>query len=313
VTAAAGAGLVRLETSEPAPIEAEVGAEIALRVRVSCPAGRDRRGMAVVLIAPDGMRTTHALATHNGTVSETADIVFKTPVRVGEHLFRFVLPSHEIAGERHEEASLAVPVTARPQATSLAVWEVPSPVVAGERFTIKAGAKSSGGCILTGRRIEVCDDGGAVLGSGTLGAAPWPGTGALYWTELPIAAPPEPGLLTLSARFEAVGLEIPHNGTSSPFCVAVVERPKHRLTVKVFDNDTAAPVEGVEIRLGPYRATTGPLGLAEVPISGGRHVLNVWKAGFEAPATPLDIHADTNVQVGLVPIPEEDPDARWKM
>ena len=59
---------------------------------------------------------------------------------------------------------------------SLAVWDIPPTVVAGERFTIKAGAKSSAGCHLGGRRIEACDAAGAVIASGKLSAAPWPGT-----------------------------------------------------------------------------------------------------------------------------------------
>ena len=40
---------------------------------------------------------------------------------------------------------------------SLAVWDVPATVVAGERFAIRAGATSSAGCDLRGRRIEACD------------------------------------------------------------------------------------------------------------------------------------------------------------
>ena len=45
---------------------------------------------------------------------------------------------------------------------SLAVWGVPMPVVAGESFSIKVGAKSA-----SSRRIEVRDGNGAVIASAT--------------------------------------------------------------------------------------------------------------------------------------------------
>ncbi len=41
-------------------------------------------------------RRSHAFASHDGAVSETGDIVLKVPPRVGEHVWHFVLPAHEI-------------------------------------------------------------------------------------------------------------------------------------------------------------------------------------------------------------------------
>mgnify|MGYP003343211856 CR=1 FL=1 len=74
---------------------------------------------------------------------------------------------------------------------SLAVWDVPMPVVAGERFTMKVGAKSSAGHSLTHRKVEVCTAAGSVVASGVLGEAPLAGTEALYWTALEAPAPHE--------------------------------------------------------------------------------------------------------------------------
>ena len=42
---------------------------------------------------------------------------------------------------------------------SLAVWDMPMPVVAGEKFSIKIGAKSASSRGLAGRRVEVSDSG----------------------------------------------------------------------------------------------------------------------------------------------------------
>jgi len=57
----------------------------------------------------------------------------------------------------------------QPAATSLAVWEVPATIVAGERFTVKIGAKSSAGCDLRGHSVEVRNAAGDVMGEGDLG------------------------------------------------------------------------------------------------------------------------------------------------
>ena len=309
---ATGTALVHLEMSEPVPIEAAAGGSIVVRLRASCPAGRNRCGMPVRVTAPDGAEATHGLAAHAGGVSETEDIILRVPPRVGEHVWRFVLPAHEIAGTRYEEATLAVPAQAGPQTTSLAVWDIPSPVVIGERFTVKVGAKSSAGCDLKRRSVEIrC--GGNVVARGALGDTPWPGTAALYWTELGLAAPPQEGACSWSAQFEASSLELPHDGTSSTFSVVVVRPPEHKLTIKVIEKDTANPIDEAVVRLGAYRAETGRAGLAEIRMPKGRYELHVWKAGYDIKPTTLDLQDDASIEVEALIVPEEDPDAIWKM
>src|SRR5258708_3926942 len=73
--------------------------------------------------------------------------------------------------------------------TSLAVWDVPMPVVAGEKFEVKVGAKSASKRKLAGCRVEISDAAGTVVASATLGEAPLAGTEALYWTALDVPAP----------------------------------------------------------------------------------------------------------------------------
>jgi hypothetical protein len=191
--------------------------------------------------------------------------------------------------------------------TSLAVWDIPTPA-AGERFSIKVGARSSAGCALGARRVEVLD-GDAVVAAGHLGDAPWPGTDALFWTEVELRAPDRPGLVTLSVRFDAAELDEPHEGASSPFKVSVVAKPEHTLTVKVVAD--GVPVEEVIVRLGATRATTDASGMAALKLAKGRYELVVWKAGYDAPATPLTIDADAVVQIDARAVPEPDPDAVW--
>jgi hypothetical protein len=206
-----------------------------------------------------------------------------------------------------------VPVRIRPLETSLAVWAIPSPVVTGRPFAIKVGAKSAAGCNLTGARIAVCDAGGMVLARGVLGDTPWPGTSGLYWTELNLIAPGAAGMFSWSVEFAAADLALAHQGSSSRFSIAIVEPPEHRLTVKVVEQDAASPVANAQVRLGAYRAATGGSGLAELLVPKGSYDLDVWKPGYEAPKTALTIDADLAVEVVIVPMPEENPDAAWQM
>jgi hypothetical protein len=194
-----------------------------------------------------------------------------------------------------------------PHETSLAVWDTPATVVAGERFAVKVGAKSSAGCALAGGRIAVAGADG--IATGRLGDAPWPGTAALFFVEVERRAPVEPGPCQFSVRFDAAGLGEPHRGAQANFSTMVVAKPEHTLTVRVVAGE--APIETAQIRLGPYRATTDGDGVAEVKLAKGRYALVVWKAGYDTPSTPLDIAADARVQVEAIAQPEENPDARW--
>jgi hypothetical protein len=191
--------------------------------------------------------------------------------------------------------------------TSLAVWDIPTPA-AGERFSVKVGAKSSAGCALGARRVEVLD-GETVVAAGQLGDAPWPGTDALFWTEVELQAPGKPGLVTLSVRFDAAELDAAHEGASSSFNVSVIAKPEHTLTVKVVAHEV--PVEDAIVRLGPTRASTDASGVATLKLAKGRYELVVWKAGYDAPVTPVTIDADAFVQIDVRTVPQADPDAVW--
>jgi hypothetical protein len=198
-------------------------------------------------------------------------------------------------------------------ATGIAVWDVPQPAVAGERFAIKAGVKSEAGNKLAGCTIEVCDANGTVVARGKLGAAPLADTDALYWTTLEVTAPVQPGVTEFTARFVPDQSAPDHETTVSRFNIAVVRPPEHTLTVKTFDRETTAPLEGVEIRIGPYRARTDASGRANMRLCKGDYRLQVWKSWHDAPPTPLMVEADTVVDIAVVHIPEEHPDARWIM
>ena len=191
--------------------------------------------------------------------------------------------------------------------TSLAVWDVPMPVVAGEKFPIKIGAKSATGRALAGGRVEVSDVKGAMVASGALADAPLDGTEALYWTALEMPAPARQELAEYAVRF--VGDQ--GEAMASRFSVVAAAKPEHRLSVKVTEQRTAAALDGVEIRLGPFHARTDAAGRAELRVCKGAYQLQLWRNAHIAQPKPINIDGDVSVELTMMHVPEEHPDARW--
>ena len=175
------------------------------------------------------------------------------------------------------------------------------------------GAKSAANAELKGLEIAILDNSDTVVARGRLRDTPWPGTTALYWDEVELLAPAEAGLSQWSVRFAPASLALPHDGTSAEFTAAIVPSPQHRLTVKVIEQQSKAPIENVQIRLGAFRGATGASGLAEVMMPKGHYDLQIWKAGYEAPARAVDIDADLAVEIEATVLPEDNPDTAWTM
>jgi hypothetical protein len=300
------------------PAEVAAGTEFILTAFVFCPAGCDLSGVPIEVTTPDDA----VLVVKSGACepdagdaapTERRRIAVKAPLDSGEHVWRLSCAARESNGALHGPALVRVPVGVRPHETSLAVWEIPSPVVTGLPFAIKVGAKSAAGCNLAGMPIAVHDESGAMLATGALGDAPWPGTSALYWTELALVAPADAGMFSWSVSFDAAGLALPHRGASSRFSIAIARPPEHKLTVKVVERETATPVENALVRLGAYRAATGGTGIAELMLPKGSYDLAVWKSGYEAPTKTIAVDADLSIEIAVAAAPEENPDAAWLM
>jgi hypothetical protein len=301
-----------IELAAPTPPEVAVGADFVLAVKVSCAAGCDLAGIPLEVTTPDGVVVAdacHAGAGRAGAV----DIAIEAPRRTGEHIWTVRFGPRECAGIRHEEASLAVRIDAVPHATSLAVWAVPSPVVMGQSFAIRVGAKSSAATALAGAKIEVRDESDAVVARGCLGETPLPETSALYWTEIELHAPPGEGMHAWSVKLEPGEFALAHEGAATTFSASIVRPSEHRLTIKVIEQDTAAPIANAQVRLSAFRATTDPSGLAAVDLPRGVYELNVWKVGYEAPARTITVNESMSLAVEVVSVPVENPDAAWLM
>ena len=187
---------------------------------------------------------------------------------------------------------------------SLAVWDLTSPVVVGRRPALKVGLSCTSACNLSGTRVDVYNAAGQHVGTGTLGAEPWPATTALYWAQVDVVAPEREGDVSLDVR---ATLALPHADATSVARFVVSRQPEHRVTLHVTDKTTGAPLAGVELRLGGFRAASNNHGIAQMEVPGGSYDVGTWKNGYEVLSRRVDITRDTSLQLELaaVPAPEQ--------
>ena len=299
----------RIALSRPFPPDVEAGTELSFGVQVTCPFGCDLRGESVQVLAPDGSVVTAELIRHDDGVNEAEILSLKAPMEAGEHTWTILLPANEVGGVVHEEGSLPVGSTIRPHETSVAVWDLSTPVVIGEWFTARIGIKCSAECRLTGQLVEVRDEAGTKVGEGSLGDAPWPGTRALYWAEVRLKAPPKEGSFTWSVGGpSAPELESSHREASAVVRFSTVGPPEHTVTVQVVRDDTKDPIDKVAVRLGIYRASTDERGLARFELPSGEFDLIARKPGFETDPETVEVMGDLEVRIEARYVPQTNPD-----
>jgi hypothetical protein len=304
--------LTSVALSRAPAAEIDAGAEIVVKVRVSCPHGCDLRERVINVMAPDGAVVGESrLAEFADHLNETAEFAFIAPDQVGDHSWTVVFPKQEAEGLVHEEGSLPITVRIMAHDTSLAVWGVPSPIVIDHPFRIQVGATCSAGCDLKAREIQIGDEAGACLARAKLGDTPWDGTRALYWTEVDLVAPATEGATSWSISFAPTELQLPHGWASARFGFETVKPPQYSVSVKVVQKDAGTPVEDAQVRLGVYFAYSDATGLARVAMPEGTYSLDVLKPGYEAPSRVLEVNADLTVEVEVGVIPPENPDAYW--
>jgi len=192
--------------------------------------------------------------------------------------------------------------------TSVAVWDLPTPVVIGERFSAKIGIRCSAECRLTGKLFEVRNEAGTRVGEGSLSEEPWPGTRALYWAEVLLDAPPCEGSFTWSAGPVAADLGSSHRQGSADVSFCTVGPPEHTVEVEVVRGDTGDPIDKVEVRMGIYRASTDEQGMARFELPSGEFRLIAWKPGFATDSASVEVIGDLEVRVEAWYVPETDPD-----
>ena len=187
--------------------------------------------------------------------------------------------------------------------TSLAVWDVPSPVVVNDRLNVKVGAACSAACCLSGEPVSILDERGAVVSSGHLGGAPWPDTTSLYWVDVEVPGPGRVGSHCWSVTFAPAG-QAPHECATATFGFVAVAPPEHRISVSVVDQMTGVPMPLVEVRLGPYKASTDDRGLAEIDVAGAAYELTAWKVGYASASRNVQVTGSTTFHIELLSAPE---------
>jgi len=246
----------------------------------------------------------------DGGAHVTSALVLRAPLEAGEHIYRAVLAAHEKDGVAHEETSTAFSFATTAHATRVNVWGLPSAIAAGERFGLKVGIKCSAGCKLTGRPLRIFDHDGAQVGSASLLDDIWPGTTALYFSEVEAQAPLKTGDYEWEVHTPASERGVPHAAGSFTFTVKVVNSPDCEVTVAAVDSATQTPIIGAHVLLHPYRTSTDATGIAKVKVTSGRYKLFVSGFNYIPYAGHIDVAGNVTMRVELAVEPEGQEDYR---
>ena len=292
-----------------APSTIRAGVELRLQATVTCTPPRDLRGRAVHFVDHAGrIVTTAAIEAFDGYGNTTGIVKAQAPVAPGTYTWNAVVAS----GTEPEPAATPnargapFPLSVTPHPTQVTVWGAPAAVVSGERFNVHVGVRCSDDHLLTGELVDVHDDHGAVIASGTTGSEPWPGTTALVVAEIELEAPAELGHHVWEARTHATDLGTPHTAGSARFGVKVVGSPEHRVRVTAYDQATRAPIPRLHVLMHPFRVFTDEDGVAEFLVPRGTYRLHVSGRRFVPFRQTLEVAGDVTVKAVLDLEPEDE-------
>jgi hypothetical protein len=225
----AGGHSTRIEAGEPSDVA--VGAELVVKVTLSCPAGCDLSGVPLAVVAPDGAAAT--IGSADGAGEDVRTVALTAPLRVGEHVWRISCAPHEVGGIRHARRFDRDPAVSEPHRVG-----DPSPVGQAGVF-IKAGAKSGD-----------CDE-RPFIGFATSGTAMASGSSAVRRGRLCLLDRAR----TAGAGRVAVGGVRCLGARNPPKRGGVSHRdrepPEHKLTVRFATG--LHPNRECQVRLGAYR------------------------------------------------------------
>jgi hypothetical protein len=291
-------------TVEVSPDEADAGTDITLNVQVTCPRKGGLRAPRLSIRDHEGTELAEAeLKKLDGDTYESDDVVVAAPRSVGEHVYRAVVVAADRDGALHEQASAEARFTVTPHAAELNAWDVPTAIVAGERFKFMVGVRCSAGCCLAGRTLSIVDREGAQVSAANLGHDVWPGTDALYVAEIEAEGPPAVGAHQWEIRIAASDAELPHAAGSLAVVVKVVNPPDCEVTVEALDREKQTPIKGARVVIHPYRAVTDENGVAKVKVTKGQYDILVSASKYVPVSTTVEVGADMNTRAEL----DEDP------
>ena len=286
------------------PTHSFAGTEMVLKVQVSCPHGCNLQEKKIRILGQDGSELAEAeLGEFIGNGNMTGDFRLRTPVELGEITWQAFFPFCEEGNIRHDESHVRFSFQVLPHETSLAVWDTPSPAILEGESSLKVGVKCSAGCNLAGENIEMQDHEGKIVATGVLAESPWPGSQGLYWREISFQAPRQEGYYSWKAQFREPRQAIPHQGAVLSFGFQTARPPEYRLSIEVVDSETEVPIGDAFVAANTFRTYTDALGRAILEITGGAYEIYVWRDGYAAWETALEISADTEIQAKLTVAP----------
>jgi hypothetical protein len=296
-------------TVEVSPSEVDVGTDLIIIVRASCPHGCDLTGRGVSIRDQDGTELATAELTESDDGSFVTDeLVLKAPSSAGEQTYAVVLALMERDGIVHEETTTNFTFAVRAHPASGNVWGLPSAIPAGEPFKFKVGLKCSAVCVLAGRELAIVDHQGAEVAAGSLLDDTWPGTGALYYAEFDAKAPDAPGDYEWQVKIsEADAAGMPHQAGTSAFALKIVAAPDFEVTVEAYDSEKQARVKGVHVLLHPYRALTDENGVARIKVAKGTYKLHVSGFQYLPHRQIINVTSDVSTRAELVVAPPDSP------
>jgi len=203
-----------------------------------------------------------------------------------------------------EEAALAT-YERLEHTTSIAVWDVPSPLVIQRRSNVKVGVSCSEKCCLAGGSVAILDETGLRVATAHLGSVGLAGTKALYWAEVEFPEVIAEGLHNWSAEYlppDASLRAVVHRPSSFRFTFRAVRPPEHRVTVRIVEEQTGNPVDDVELRLGAHRARSAN-GIATFEVAAGTFELCLWKIGHNVASISVEVKGNLTVDVELSKAP----------
>jgi len=286
---------------EASPSEVDAGADLTLKGKVSCSPAGDLRGTTLLIMDQDGtLAESVELGEFDGETNGTGEFVVKAPLRPGPYTWLAVCPAYATAGISGEETSAPFSFTVKPHGTSVVVWDTPSTIECGEKFSVKLGVKCSSKCRPDGWTVEVRGHDGKKQATPTLSGEPWPGTAALYYTEVDLSAPDTEGLYAWEVMAPGDGLDIPHAECVARFDVRVVPTPECLLTVVAIDMESQTPVTGAKVVVHPYRTFTDERGVAEVRVPEGEYRLFVSGKKYFPFRSDVKMKTDVSIRAELV-------------
>jgi hypothetical protein len=294
--------ITTLSIVETTPAEFDAGADIALGIRVVCASACDLRGRMVKIIAPGATIKEMGveLTEFDGEATETDEVVVKAPNTPGQYTWTVLFPVCEDEGVQHEQSSADFTFTVKAHQVFMSVWDIPSPVLKGERFTVTIGAKCSAGCSLANLPFVIQDNNNEQVATGVLWKEELAQTRNLYWAEQALVAPSEEGLYEWSAKVITADLKIPHEVTPKQFPFFAARPPEHVATVQVLDKNQKTPLGNAAIFLDRRRASTDKHGIAKIEVTKGTHEMQIAKDHYEPFKMAVEVDGDVTVTVELI-------------